>query len=562
MKSKERQGSIPSRDRAFRAVKSELIVTLDDDSYPSDPAFLQKASDVVAAHPECGAITFPEIRDGGQPADLELSPMSPGKYVRDFPNCAGVMIRDCYGRVAEYPSFFSHAHAEPDYCLQLYAAGYAVWFEPSLTVRHHFTPVRRSMRDRHGLNARNELWSTVMRSPLSLLWFMAPWRVLRQLVFALFQGWAWLVREPLWWIDAARGMPRAWRRRLPVDTRVYWNWVWLGRFPASSLEELERRFARSFGRGPAVFGKRRVETTIMITTRNRIADLGHTLDVLQSLDPPPLEVLITADGCTDETAIVVRERFPQYRLCINDHSIGSVPSRDRMIRDAQGDLIVSLDDDSYPLDTNFLARLPEMFDAHPDAAVLTFSELRDGGVYSTGSRTPHSKGHYVSAYPNCAAAMRRDVYLESSGYPPFFVHAYEEPDYALQCYGAGYAVWFEPSITIRHHLAADNRSPFHFHQLNARNELWSVWLRCPWPWLPLVSAWRVWRQFQYACSEGFSWAINEPRWWWAAMRGAGQCWRRRRPIKWSTYYHWMRLARHPRYAPRAFQAPLAQLAKT
>src|SRR6266576_2063619 len=83
--------------------------------------------------------------------------------------------------------------------------------------------------------------------------------------------------------------------------------------------------------------------------------------------------------------------------------------------------------------------------------------------------------------------LRREVYLKIGGYPSFFFHGYEEPDYALQCYAAGYAVWFEPSLPIRHHLAEANRNRFRFHQSNARNEIWSVWLRCPWPWLPLVS---------------------------------------------------------------------------
>ena len=46
-------------------------------------------------------------------------------------------------------------------------------------------------------------------------------------------------------------------------------------------------------------------------------------------------------------------------------------------------------------------------------------------------------GRYVAAYANCGAAMRRDVYLQLAGFPTFFGHMYEEPDYALQCYASG-----------------------------------------------------------------------------------------------------------------------------
>jgi hypothetical protein len=137
--------------------------------------------------------------------------------------------------------------------------------------------------------------------------------------------------------------------------------------------------------------------------------------------------------------------------------------------------------------------------------------------------------------------------LERAGFPVFFTHMYEEPDYALQCYAAGAAVWFEPSLAVRHHVSQANRRPLQRHHFNARNELWSVWLRCPWPWLPMVAAYRMARQFVYACSESASWVIREPSWWLAALRGWNQCRASRRPVRWQTYYRWMRLARRPIY---------------
>jgi GT2 family glycosyltransferase len=153
----------------------------------------------------------------------------------------------------------------------------------------------------------------------------------------------------------------------------------------------------------------------------------------------------------------------------------------------------------------------------------------------------------VGAYANCAAAMRRQVYLTTPGFLPFFQHMYEEPDYGLQCYAAGYAVWFEPSVEIVHARSAMNRPVIRRHHLNARNELWSVWLRCPWPWLPVVAAYRAARQLVHAFFQGPQWVIREPWWWWEAFKGIGVCRERRRAIPWRTYYGWMRLARHPLY---------------
>src|SRR5262249_3208970 len=93
-----------------------------------------------------------------------------------------------------------------------------------------------------------------------------------------------------------------------------------------------------------------------------------------------------------------------------------------------------------------------------------------------------------------------------------------------------------------------NRAAMSRHLQNARNELWSVWLRCPWPWVPVISAYRIARQFVYACSEGARWTLTEPRWWAAALKGVARCRQQRGPVCWRVYARWMRLARNPIYS--------------
>ncbi len=282
----------------------------------------------------------------------------------------------------------------------------------------------------------------------------------------------------------------------------------------------------------------------MITTRNRCEDLRRTLLRLMRLCPGPIEVLVCADGCSDATVRLVQTEFQAVKLLIHEQGIGSVGSRDRLLRKAVGDWVLSLDDDSYPMADDFFARIVYAIESHPEAKVFTFPELRDEGFVSD-SKTPQSPGHYVSAYPNCAALMDRRFYLAQPGFPLHFVHMYEEPDYALQCYAAGAAVWFEPSLTVRHHLSSVQRQPVRRHHQNARNELLSVWMRCPWPWLPAVSAFRVWRQFHYAIREGWPWAVREPLWWGQAAYKLIASYRNRRPVPWCRYVAWMKLARRP-----------------
>jgi GT2 family glycosyltransferase len=288
----------------------------------------------------------------------------------------------------------------------------------------------------------------------------------------------------------------------------------------------------------------------MITTRNRCPDLQRTLARVSNLKPAPDEILVTADDCGDDTVEMVRRNYPHCVLTVNATNQGSIYSRDRMLRAAVGDIVLSLDDDSYPLDDDFFDRLKECFLSHPEVSVVAFPELRDDGSYVPSFKTPKVPGHYVSAYANGAAAMRRQDYLQTEGFPAFFVHAYEEPDYALQIYKLGRSVWFEPSLTIRHHYSQANRNELRTHHLNARNELWSVWMRCPALWIVPVTMFRVARQFSHAWSEGFSWTLREPHWWWAALKGIKMCAQCRSPVPWKTYLEWMRMARSPVFNPR------------
>jgi GT2 family glycosyltransferase len=128
-----------------------------------------------------------------------------------------------------------------------------------------------------------------------------------------------------------------------------------------------------------------------------------------------------------------------------------------------------------------------------------------------------------------------------SGFESRFFHMYEEPDYALQCVAAGYDVLFSPIITIRHHYSGQARDEIRIHHRNARNELWSALLRCPFPFALVIAGWRVFSQFRYAWKRGLSWVIREPIWWWHALAGIPYCLRRRTPVSWASYRRWLRL---------------------
>jgi len=280
--------------------------------------------------------------------------------------------------------------------------------------------------------------------------------------------------------------------------------------------------------------------SVMITTKGRLLDLRRTCHVLQKLSSPPVEVLITFDGCTADAGQAVKADFPLARLFVNEVGRGSVGSRDRMMREAKGDLVLALDDDSYPEQSDCLTRIIPFFQQRAELAVLHFPQRTDE-YPETLTQTNFGSEHLTRSFANSGAVLRRSTYLQLPGFESRFFHMYEEPDYALQCVAADYDVLFSPIITIRHHYSGQARDEIRIHHRHARNEFWSTLMRCPFPFAVGMIAWRVFSQFRYACKRGWSWVVREPLWWTQTLAGVPYCLRKRTPVSWASYKRWLAL---------------------
>jgi GT2 family glycosyltransferase len=283
-----------------------------------------------------------------------------------------------------------------------------------------------------------------------------------------------------------------------------------------------------------------MQVGIMIATLNRVSELHRTLDELQGLSPRPAEVWVVADGCSDGTAEYIRARHPYVRLIVHEQTVGSVRSRDEVMRRTASDLILALDDDSYPEQSTCLATLNKAFDMNSRLGVATFPQRTDEYPESL-KQVDFGSSRLVRSFANSGACLRVSTYRLLAGFEPLFFHMYEEPDYALQCIANRWDVMYFPDITIRHHYSGQARDEIRIHHRHARNELWSTLTRCPFPFAIGIVLWRVFSQFRYACKRGWSWVVREPAWWCQALAGVPYCLRKRRPVSWASYKRWLAL---------------------
>ncbi len=111
--------------------------------------------------------------------------------------------------------------------------------------------------------------------------------------------------------------------------------------------------------------------TVVIATRNRVADLAHSLDRLCSLPDQP--DVVVDNGSSDDTVPMVRQRYPRARLEALGRNEGA-GARNHGVAAAGTPYVAFADDDSWWA-PGALAIAGRLFEACPRLALIaTWSE--------------------------------------------------------------------------------------------------------------------------------------------------------------------------------------------
>lgn len=278
----------------------------------------------------------------------------------------------------------------------------------------------------------------------------------------------------------------------------------------------------------------------MIATRNRRDELAKTLESCRGQDYPAKEVHVVDDGSSDGTLEMVRARFPEVSITRNERAIGSIASRNLIFDRAQGEVLIGFDDDSRLIEGDATARIVARFVREPDLGLLDFQDIGPEHPERIAAGPGRLLGEWhTPSYGAGRFAIRRAALDAVGRYPAFFWHAYEEPDFAIRIWDAGFRCLQWNEILVWHEFSHLNRDERRTHFLHARNEHLSNWMRTPWPYVLPLTAWRAAAQLRYSFRRG--WWTVEPRVWWAALRMAPTAFRNRKPVRRRTFLRSLRL---------------------
>jgi GT2 family glycosyltransferase len=185
----------------------------------------------------------------------------------------------------------------------------------------------------------------------------------------------------------------------------------------------------------------------IMPTFGRSDRISKTLSEILQCTPPPGEVIVHVDGGDSQTIELLRTKFPGIQILKSSQHLGPGGGRNLMLAAAKHEIVASFDDDSYPIDRDYFARLVELFEHHPQAAVITAE------VFTMGQEVGASSNQlrWVADFIGCGCAYRRSRFLETHGYVPLVVaYGMEEADIAIQLHALGHRVIKASCLRVFH----------------------------------------------------------------------------------------------------------------
>lgn len=196
-----------------------------------------------------------------------------------------------------------------------------------------------------------------------------------------------------------------------------------------------------------------MEASVLIVSKNRYAELQKTLEILQTyIDNEKHEIWVFLDGCTDNSKNLI-EIFPEVKWEFSEYSLGASKARSILYPKARGKILFGFDDDSHPLQPDFIKRAGDLFLENEKVGIVAFKEIK--GLYSDDDKIPTSlkeqkENYLVKDFLGCGFAIKKEIYDKTRGFPVWIDIYGEEVCVAMETLELGYDILFTHQIIINH----------------------------------------------------------------------------------------------------------------
>jgi len=189
------------------------------------------------------------------------------------------------------------------------------------------------------------------------------------------------------------------------------------------------------------------------------------LGVLENTSYPDFEIIVVADGCTDDSLDFLENGIPNVSVVKLENSVGAAKARNRGAEVATGDALVFIDSHMIPADENWLQELAYQLQnekigaatlkipylEEPDRVAFIYT-VKDFSLEPTWiSPVNKEKIHNVPVVPGACFAIKKELFISTKGFDEGLRKwGREDLEYSLRLWRLGYDLSMSTKSGIAH----------------------------------------------------------------------------------------------------------------
>ena len=222
--------------------------------------------------------------------------------------------------------------------------------------------------------------------------------------------------------------------------------------------------------------------TIGISTYNRSESLHqYSLSAIEKLTYPNYEVIVVDDCSTDKTQQILcqyKDKLKKIRIFRNDKNRGLPYSRNQILKNAKGNIIVFTDDD-VSLFPNCLDEIIKIYTQYPEVAFIWGCVYQCHGSHDRNEPT-FGSGSLFSIKGTVVNCFRFDTNIQY-----FKTYGCEEHDFARRVQRAQLKIIKAETVKANHYQAPAKDRAWrglggdlnHLYEITKRNSIW-MYYKC------------------------------------------------------------------------------------
>jgi len=223
--------------------------------------------------------------------------------------------------------------------------------------------------------------------------------------------------------------------------------------------------------------------SIVFLNYNRLVETRYTLAQISCLleHRQDVEVIAIDNGSTDGTSDYLQTQSDWINVVSLQQNTG-IAGYNVGFKQAKGDYLLVLDDDSHPVDNITLDRIIQCLDTCPEVGVVAcrIESVKGEPVYTWHLPKNDVPGTSM-AFVGCGFAIRRTLFEKIGWYPAEFFLYQNEMEVAIGVMRHHYKIYYDPSCRVVHRQSPQGRTNWRQVFYPTRNTIWLIRRYFPFP---------------------------------------------------------------------------------